>query len=211
MEATVFIKIVLITVLIVISLFLGKAYFQSTLTKNTFKLASFWLLAVLVLFTFISRWVNMVNVEPNIDTSTWIVSTLSIKMLPDKMWLILNYTDSRPLTVLPLYLVSLMGIPINYVSSEIIGLIFWIFSGLTLYKTFQLFLSTELSLLLSWLLLIVISTTWHFDHIAYNSEHLGILTITLCTYWYLKIEKYGNVTFLKTILIGLCLGTLPYI
>ncbi len=153
----------------------------------------------------------MVNIEPSVDTSTWIASTLALNTFPDKIWTLFNYTDSRPFTVLPLYLVSLFGVSINYISTEIIGLVLWICTGLILNKTFQLFLTKELGLLLTWFLWMVIGTTWHFDHIAYNSEHIGILAITLCSYWYLKFRKSERIEIFRVLVLGLCLGCLPYI
>ncbi|PWJ54728.1 hypothetical protein CLV98_11613 [Dyadobacter jejuensis] len=153
----------------------------------------------------------MVNVEPNVDASTWLAASHSISSLPDKLWLILNYTDSRPLTVLPLWMLQLLGVPLSYPMAETVGLVFWLVTIIYLYRTFCLFLPADRSLLLVWVMGMLIATTWYNDHIGYNSEHLSVMCITVCSYWYLRLEKKGSMESWQVALLGVVLGSLLYI
>ncbi|MFT4032456.1 MAG: hypothetical protein QM669_08545 [Siphonobacter sp.] len=150
------------------------------------------------------------NIETDVDTSTWLSSVISLNYYPDKFWKWLNYTDSRPLTVLPLWMVTWLGIPANYLVAEWIGVLLWLGSILITYRTLCLFISSNGALLLSWSLCMFIATTGHSDHTAYNSEHISIFLITVATYWYVKAEKSGDITLLKTFELGLVLGSLVY-
>ena len=197
--------------ILVISTWLIVHYYKINETTPVSRYRESLLLLAMILFVFITRIPRIENIEHNVDTSVWIASILALKVFPDKLWVFLNYTDSRPLTVLPLYLVSLLGVEINYISTEIVAVVIWLTIGLILHKTFQLFISTELSLILVWLLWMVIATSHFSDYNVYNSEPPGILAITLCTYWYLKFRKTGRISPYKTVLLGFCLGSLPYI
>ncbi|MEO6686379.1 MAG: hypothetical protein ABIN24_10445, partial [Dyadobacter sp.] len=81
----------------------------------------------------------MEEAESNIDTSTWLSGMHTVNHYSAWIWTLLNYTDSRPLTVLPLILVSKLGLNVGYVVSECVGLIFWLATTFFLYKIFDLF------------------------------------------------------------------------
>ena len=169
------------------------------------------LLFTLLIFTFLLRLPYVLDIEVNVDTSTWLSSLISIQHYPDRLWTFFNYTDSRPLTVLPLILISWLGVHVNYYTSECVGIIFWLSTVVFLFKTLNLYLAKSYSLIISWGLCLFIGTMFLSDYTSYNSEQSGILLLTVATYGYLRYlsskEKHG----FSIILIGLILGSLPYV
>ncbi|WP_137343601.1 hypothetical protein [Dyadobacter frigoris] len=153
----------------------------------------------------------MEEVESNIDTSTWLSGMHTVNHYPAWLWTLLNYTDSRPLTVLPLVLVSKLGINVGYVVSECIGLIFWLATTFFLYKIFDLFLSKQTSLILIWGFCLLIGTTFVSDYTAYNSEQLSVLMLTASTYAYLSYcdGQWKNNPGL--LVFGILMGSLVYV
>ncbi|WP_025765135.1 hypothetical protein [Dyadobacter tibetensis] len=209
METSILFKSALLIISLLITIFL---WVRASNPLETDRSATANLILVaLVLLTFLSRYCYMSDVEPNVDTSTWLASTLSLSALPDKLWLLLNYTDSRPLTVLPIWLSYSLGAPLTYTMAEIVGLIFWLISIVFFYRSLCLFIHPSIGLLLVWSICLLIGTTSYNDHIAYNSEHLSILVLTMCSYGYLKMEKTGSITIPAAVLLGGALGSLLYI
>lgn len=157
----------------------------------------------------ITRSAHLLHYEPNVDTSTWLNSTLTISKASNKLWTWLNYTDGRPFTVFPLWLGSLLGFRISYLSSELIGIGLWC---VTLY-----FLAQTL-LLLGWrsgrvyaLILALagfIATTDYGDFVGYNSEVASMwilaLAVWICVRW------LDQPTPWIALALGLTLGVLPY-
>ncbi|WP_342087633.1 hypothetical protein [Dyadobacter sp. OTU695] len=115
--------------------------------------------------------------EYDIDTSTWLSAVIAINHYPDKLWTLLNYTDARPLTVFPLLAGSWAGMPVNYSSAEIIGLLLWTGTLLLLYQIYKLFAGKNISLVLTWSLALFLGTICPI-FAAYNSEHNSIFMVT---------------------------------
>ncbi|MCP1381533.1 hypothetical protein [Runella salmonicolor] len=138
-----------------------------------------WLLIGLMVGVFLLRWSNMSPREPNIDTSTWLAGVISIDKSSDPIWTWLNYTDGRPLTVVPLLIASALGFDATYPVAEGVGIICWLFTFVILYQTLRwlsrsaLRALTVILPLLTWL-----GTTAYHDHIAYNSEAVSVLMLT---------------------------------
>lgn len=115
--------------------------------------------------------------EYDIDTSTWLSAVIAINHYPDKLWTLLNYTDARPLTVFPLLAGSWAGMPVNYKSAEIIGLLLWTGTLLLLFQLCKLFAGKNVSLVLTWSLALFLGTVCPI-FAAYNSEHNSIFMVT---------------------------------
>ncbi|PKK38520.1 hypothetical protein BWI96_01755 [Siphonobacter sp. SORGH_AS_0500] len=144
------------------------------------------------------------------DTSTWLSSAISINYYPDKLWKILNYTDSRPLTVLPILIPSWLGINLSYALTNVVTILCWLGIIFYFYKSIALFIDAKRALLITWTLCLFISTTWSLQHTAYNSEHISIFFITLATYLYVKFEKTGQTSGFQIFTLGIILGSLIY-
>jgi hypothetical protein len=152
-----------------------------------------------------------VDVELNVDTSTWLSSVIAIKHYPNWLWTFFNYTDSRPLTVLPLLILSVAGIPVGYFTSECLGIIFWMGSIIFLFRTLNLFLSKKASLLICWGLCLFVGTMYLSDYTSFNSEHVGIFMLSVTVYLYSRYFKKIPVNNLMILGAGFILGMLPFV
>lgn len=139
-----------------------------------------WVLAGLLPAVILLRWINMTDIEPNIDTSTWLAGVISIAKSSDPIWTWLNYTDGRPLTVAPLLIARALGFEATYPVAEGVGIICWFISILILNKTFRwLSLSAFQAFVLLFPIICWLGTTGYHDHIAYNSEAISVLMLTV--------------------------------
>lgn len=206
------IKIILFFLYIIVTIVVWRKYRKTSASVNEhYSGVDTFLMGLLILLMMSTRYIYFEDVETNIDTSTWLSNVVSINYYPDKLWKWVVYTDSRPLTVLPLWATTWLGININYTVTEFIGLLFWCGSIFLTYITLRLFISPSLAILLCWTLCIFIGTTNNPDHVAYNSEHGGIFLIALATFLYIRAEKNQSITLFSTFLLGLILGSLLFV
>lgn len=185
---------------------------QSSFDKPFFKskpLTGGLLLAGMLLLTFLIRLLYLRNIENDVDTSTWLSAVISFNHYDSKIWTLLNYSDSRPLTVLPLIAGHWLGLPVGYASAETIGLLFWIGSMFLLYKTFNIFLPKTMTLVVIWSLCLFISTIWY-GFAAYNSEHVSIFMIALSVAAYISFVYGKWKNGLVSISVGILLGSFVY-
>ena len=193
-----------------VSTFLATVYLKSTsafiISKKPESILTF-----LLLVTFLVRLPYVLPVEVNVDTSTWLASVIAIKHYPDWLWTFLNYTDSRPLTVFPLIAASWIGIPVNYYTSECLGIIFWLGTVLFLFKILNFYLTKTASLIICWGLCLLIGTMYLSDYTSYNSEQSGILMITGCVYGYLAYLYQCTKSNLLVFTTGFVLGNLVFV
>ncbi len=207
MNQDIFTKVLPICLVLVFSWVIGR---RSSLRVSRPEIDSWVLLPAMLLFTFMVGIIKLNNAEGDPDTSTWLSSLLSIQHLPDKLGTFLNYTDSRPLTVLPLYVASLLGFSMNYDTSQVVGMLCWLGTILLFYRTVRLFESSGKALLYSWFLCLFKGTTGYSNFVSYNSEHISILMITGAAYLYLWDEKHRRMQALGALSLGLLLGGLLF-
>lgn len=173
--------------------------------------ADTWLVLLLLGLTFFLRWFWMDDREGNVDTSTWLAGAQAVRHYGDPVWKLLNYSDSRPLTVFPIWASSWFGIDPGYRSTECIGVLCWLGTAFFSYRTLALYVGSSLAMLLAWVLCLFIGTTWNNEHTAYNSEHLSIFMLALATYGYLSYEKKGRTSPITALGIGVLLGSLLFV
>jgi hypothetical protein len=177
-----------------------------------------WLLVGLMVGVFLLRWSNMTPREPNIDTSTWLAGVISIDKSSDPIWTWLNYTDGRPLTVVPLLIANALGFDATYPVAEGVGIVCWLFTLIILYQTLRwLSLSALRALTVVLPLLTWLGTTAYHDHLAYNSEAVSVLMLTagISAYVYAFHRRdlpAGNrqLSVVFWLILGIGLGLLVY-
>lgn len=168
--------------------------------------AVFGILACLV----IGRWAIISNGEYDEDESTWIASALTVIQSSQKWWTLFNYSDSRPLTVLPIVVAYLLGFQKSYFIAKIVGALFWTGSIFLLFKTFSLYTKPFKAFWYIFPLTIYLATTWNPAFVSYNSEHVCIFLLTLGLWLYCKMEKTGTSGLWEVFTLGFVLGLLPF-
>lgn len=151
----------------------------------------------------------LVNIETDVDTSTWIASAISIDYYPDKLWKWLTYTDSRPLTVLPVYLMLKSGLPVNYITTEILALLMWLLICYINYRTLSYMIPKMTAFILCSCAAIFIGSCNTSDFTAYNSEFISILMLSVATFMAVK-QYYQGLSSKAVIGVGFLLGSLLY-
>jgi hypothetical protein len=190
-----------------VSFFLWKWYAK----KSEFSAGtSRWALLFLLILTLLLRLLYLNETEGNMDASTWLSYVLAIEHYPDTLWTLLNYTDSRPLTVLPLFIGSKLGLGPSYSAAQVVGILLWLGSLYFFYLTVSLFESRAFALHGTWVVGLFIGATGVGDYVSYNSEHISVLMLTVTSYWYLLGEKRQYLGKGKAFVLGLLLGSLLF-
>jgi hypothetical protein len=159
----------------------------------------------------ILRFPNLILFEQNPDESQWMAGAATL--LKDcRFWLSVDGTTSGPLVIFPLALINLIGGSINYATVRLFGLLFCVIpSVLFLYLTFKNFFDGKIARIIILPLVVCMSFMNFWDIIAYNSEHIPMLMISL------SILFYGEAVTTLTknrpfylFLLGFTLGCVPY-
>lgn len=167
------------------------------------------LLSVSLLFVFALRMGRQPDVELNPDTSAWISGAISAARSDAPIWTLLTHSDSRPLTVLPLFLLEWLGLPVDWYVADLTGLVLWLFTAVACYRILRRWMSPRRAGLGTLPLLLFLAGTTEPDYIAYNSEHVGVLMLTLGFGWVLTLET-APPRLGRSLLLGVWLGCLPF-
>jgi hypothetical protein len=200
-------KLTVFLVLLLISAGLLQTLFRKTSPVSRLKASA--LLIVLLTASILCRALYIQTSEVDVDTSTWLSAAISFHHYPSKLWVLLNYSDSRPLTVLPLVIATSLGFPATYLMSEIVGILLWIGTIYILYRLIAVLGSRSNALILTWGLCLFFSTI-SYGYSAYNSEHVSILMLTLAFAGYVAYlyEKWDKPVI--ALLLGILLGSLVF-
>lgn len=169
-----------------------------------------WVVFGLMACLVVGRWAIISNGEYDEDESTWIASALTVIQSTQKWWTLFNYSDSRPLTVLPLVAAYLLGFQKSYFIAKTVGVLFWAGSIFLLFKTFSLFIKPFKALWYIFPLTIYLTTTWNPAFVSYNSEHVCIFLLTLGLWLYCRMERSVYSGQWQVFTLGFVLGLLPF-
>ena len=147
--------------------------------------------------------------ELNIDTSAWISSAISAARSDAPLWTLLNYSDSRPLTVFPLFILEFFGIPVDWALAGNVGVVLWGFTIAFFYAILRRWFTDWQALFYALPLLIFQTTNIDADYLSYNSEHICVLMLTIGFWVLLQFEK-NQKTAWQYLLAGFWLGMLPF-
>lgn len=168
-----------------------------------------WAFVGSLLIMIIIRWYHQVPTELDVDTSTWISSAISTAQSPRPWWTILNFCDSRPLTVLPLALVEMLGIRVTWAMADGIGVLLWVGTLIFVFLTFRHWFSAAKSFLFTAPLVIFQATHLWLGFMTYNSEHICILMLTVGFWGLTKLQNKPSHSWLFLVF-GLWLGWMPF-
>jgi hypothetical protein len=200
-------KIFIFFIFLLVSLGLFKLYGLKAVNQIDKKKGAFIFFALLAV-TMAVRLLYLHEIG-DVDTSTWLSSVVAFNHYPSKLWVLLNYTDSRPLTVLPLIVGHWFGIPVSDKGSEIVGMLLWAGTIALLYITCNLFTSRRASLIIVWSLCLFVGSAWY-GYAVYNSEHVSILMITASMTAYITYVYHKWNSNWISLLVGILLGSLIY-
>ncbi|GAB3931052.1 hypothetical protein [Larkinella terrae] len=145
--------------------------------------------------------------QQNIDTSTWLATALTVGKASDPLYTLLNYSDGRPLAVLPLAIAELIGISLDYRLADLIGVLLWCITLWVFGRILKSYLAKEITLALIWLPMLLLSTVWN-DFASFNTEITGNLWLVLGLFWLLRIREKP---VWAVVGIGFWLGCLPFV
>ncbi len=152
----------------------------------------------------------MAESEANVDASTWLAAAFTVVQRADPLWTLLTYSDSRPLTVLPLAVALWLGAPPAYVVAETIGLLFALGTIVVTYRLLRLEARPSVALLGVWTLALFYATTGYGDHVAYNSEAFAVFLVTVATLGALLLARRASCSPRLAGALGVLVGLFPY-
>ena len=155
------------------------------------------------------RWQYQISTELDVDTSTWISSAISTAQSEHPLWTLLNFSDSRPLAVLPLAIVEMAGVKVDWALADGIGVLLWVVTLIFVFLIFKNWFSSAKSLLFTAPLLLFQTAHLWPGFMTYNSEHLCILMLTVGFWGIMKIQERVHSPWVY-LLLGFWLGLLPF-
>ena len=170
----------------------------------------FLLITGLTLFAF--RWpIFIVPFQLGPDEAAFVANALKVTadLAP---WRNFDAGTSGPLNCYVLALPALIGLPINFTSARIIGLLLMLTTMLAFYYAMKWIYGRDLARLSIVPPVLFLSLTTDFSFVQYTSEHLPICltTVALGAGAYLASERGSTRTRLTAaILAGFCLGAAP--
>ena len=166
-------------------------------------------LGVGLLLMWVLRWQQQQSYELDVDTSSWISSAISAARSETPFWTLLNYSDSRPLTVFPLFILEKMGVAVTWSMAEKVGLFLWTSSIIFFYATLRRWFSPWQSLFFSLPLVIFQASNAWFGFMAYNSEAVCVFMLTVGLWLITGLEK-NKASIFTYFFAGFWLGLLPF-
>lgn len=161
--------------------------------------------------TILIRCFYTVNFETGADASIWLASARSTFLSNNHLWWLLNSNEGRPLTVAPLLILPALGLPLNYFTADILGLIFYITSFCITALLIAKYTQQQMA---GWILVLplfaILATASHVDFFSYNSEAPSLLQISV-SLWMLYVIVQQPTRFIFHLVFGILLGSLPFI
>ena len=172
---------------------------------------TFLLITGLALFAF--RWpVFIVPFQLGPDEASLTADALKVTadLAP---WRNFDAGTSGPLNCYILALPALIGLPINFTSARVIGLLLMLTATLALYYAVKWIYGSDVARLSIVPPVLLLSLTTDFNFVHYTSEHLSICltTVALGSGAYLASGRgYKSARLAAAALAGLCLGAAPF-
>lgn len=149
------------------------------------------------------------NEEYNVDESTWIANALAVLREPDFFSTLLTHTTARPVTVLPLLLLDQLGLPIDFYSVKVLGLVFVVVALWLTYLAVRNLTNAPFAALALFPLTIFYVTVQFTDFMAYNSELVCNVFIAAAV-WLYSLLFHRRDRLWQIGLVGLLLGLIPF-
>ena len=142
----------------------------------------------------------------HLDEAEWMITAITFIENPI-VWVETHLTNTRPLTVLPLITIGAIGLPIDYGTTRLVGILMNCALVYFIYKTLQNYFEDRLSIILCIPVISMLSLFTLWDYIAYNSEIPCILAIAISIYVLTK----NLLTDKQVLVTGIIVGSIPHI
>ncbi len=169
-----------------------------------------WIMGVGLIVMLIIRAMCPLSPELDVDTSTWISSAISAAHSDRPLWTLLNYCDSRPLTVLPLAWVEMAGIEVSWALANFVGVVLWAGTLLFFFFVLRHWFSSRESFWFTFPLLVFQTGNNWFGFISYNSEHPAVFMLMVGVWLVLKLREPSRSAW-QYAGVGIWLGLLPFV
>jgi hypothetical protein len=166
-------------------------------------------LFLISVFILLMRIPSLLLDEQNIDESLWIAGSSAFFQSP-RLWTSFDTTTSGPLVMLPLILIKLTGMELNYTSARLGGILFCIIPAiLCSYYTFRILLEEKISRILALILAAFFAFANMPYDVAYNGEHEIIVFTSMAILFHTKLLM-GNKRQALLFIYGVIIGCLPF-
>jgi hypothetical protein len=154
---------------------------------------------------------NLILFEQNPDEGQWI-SGAGTLLRDFRFWLSFDGTTNGPLIYFPLLLITVFGGSLNYATVRLFGLLFCaIPSVIFIYLAFKYFFDEKISRIIVLPLIPCLSFMNFWEMIAYNSEHIQMLMISISIFLYGRIINLSDRRqTIYLFLLGFTLGCVPF-
>ncbi len=166
---------------------------------------------LLVLTLLLLRFPTLALPELNPDESEDIANARTLLADP-RFGLSAEGHTHGPLAILSNLLPCLVGLPVDYASVRLVGVLMLAFAGLTLRRILGLLFDAEMARLA--LTPFVVAMAWlsHWDYLAYNGEHpLGLLLLLGILATLEASRRSGPLALATAAGAGLALGLMPFV
>ncbi len=168
--------------------------------------ALFIIVAAIGIFLF--RLSTLVSGEQNMDESQWIVNAASW-LNGAIIWKEVSGFSGGPLVFIPLSVMYYLGDGLNYASIRLFGILLYVIpSFVFVFLTLKSLVGKNVASLLSIPLILFFCFAYSPDFIAYNSEWLLMLLISVSAY--LFFSSKNKLSNNKLLILALILGCFPY-
>ena len=145
----------------------------------------------------------------NPDESLWIAMAKTLIHDP-RYWVSVDGGTGGPLVAFSLISLKIVGLPIDFGTLKIMTATLMAISLSFLFLTFTMEFGSLLGRLLILTFVVAVAVMKNNDMIAYNSEHLVIILISIAFYFIARLKNLGpGRLYFNIIAIGLFLGAVP--
>ena len=170
--------------------------------------AQFWFFFLLAFALICFRWPYLsANVELNVDESQMLAQ--GMKYLSDFLpWRSVDGTTSGPLDTYVVMWPVLFGLPMNYCTSRIMGVMLIFLTVLFSQRMLRQVLDPAWSLVLTFPLATMYLFAWGENSVHFSSEHLPVLLIAISSW--LGLKTIRNPSLAQAASFGLIAGAVPF-
>jgi hypothetical protein len=165
----------------------------SSLTEKWASIPDSVFLFLCVLLLFVFRLPSLAYGESNPDESEWLATAITMQHgLYEYFRDFYVFDFSRSMTIFPLWIVSLLGISINYGLAKLVGMIYWIIFLVNYYYFVKDCFGKRTALLASSILVAFLATFSMPDYVAYNSETAAVSLICVSLFFFNRSQRVSD-------------------